>query len=100
MANGTSKVGLIAYGTDFALRESRDQLAKEFDIKTDYLRLRAYPFTREVHEFVASHERVYVVEQNRDGQMASLLKLDLTQRRSQSCAACAITTGFPWMRGR
>src|SRR3954470_15420184 len=78
VTNGTSKVGIIAYGTsDFAVRESRDQLEREFELKTDYLRLRAYPFTREAHDFVASHEVVYVVEQNRDGQMASLLKLDL-----------------------
>src|SRR5271156_2488532 len=75
---GKSKIGLIAFGTsDFATRESRDQLKKEFGLDTDYLRLRAYPFPREVHEFVASHERVYVIEQNRDAQMLSLLKLDL-----------------------
>jgi 2-oxoglutarate/2-oxoacid ferredoxin oxidoreductase subunit alpha len=75
---GKSKIGLIAFGTsDFATRESRDQLGKEYGLDTDYLRLRAYPFSREVHEFVASHERVYVIEQNRDAQMLSLLKLDL-----------------------
>jgi 2-oxoglutarate ferredoxin oxidoreductase subunit alpha len=75
---GKSKIGLIAFGTsDFATRESRDQLNKEYGLDTDYLRLRAYPFAREVHEFVASHERVYVIEQNRDAQMLSLLKLDL-----------------------
>ncbi len=75
---GKSPIGLIAFGTsDFATRESRDQLKKEFGLDTDYLRLRAYPFPREVHEFVASHERVYVIEQNRDAQMLSLLKLDL-----------------------
>jgi 2-oxoglutarate ferredoxin oxidoreductase subunit alpha len=76
--SGKSKIGLIAFGTsDFATRESRDQLGKEYGLDTDYLRLRAYPFSREVHEFVASHERVYVIEQNRDAQMLSLLKLDL-----------------------
>ena len=75
---GKSKIGLIAFGTsDFATRESRDQLKKEFNLETDYLRLRAYPFSREVREFVAAHERVYVIEQNRDAQMLSLLKLDL-----------------------
>jgi 2-oxoglutarate ferredoxin oxidoreductase subunit alpha len=75
---GKSKIGLIAFGTsDFATRESRDQLNKEYKLDTDYLRLRAYPFSREVHDFVASHERVYVIEQNRDAQMLSLLKLDL-----------------------
>ena len=75
---GTSKIGIIAYGTShWALVESRDQLKKEYNFETDYLRLRAYPFTREVHEFVEKHERVYVVEQNRDAQMLSLLKLDV-----------------------
>jgi len=75
---GKSKIGIIAYGTShWALVESRDQLKKEYNFETDYLRLRAYPFTREVHEFVEKHERVYIVEQNRDAQMLSLLKLDL-----------------------
>jgi 2-oxoglutarate ferredoxin oxidoreductase subunit alpha len=75
---GKTRIGLIAFGTsDFATRESRDQLNKEYGLDTDYLRLRAYPFSREVHDFVASHERVYVIEQNRDAQMLSLLKLDL-----------------------
>jgi 2-oxoglutarate/2-oxoacid ferredoxin oxidoreductase subunit alpha len=75
---GKSKIGIIAYGTShWALVESRDQLKKEYNFDSDYLRLRAYPFTREVHEFVEKHERVYVVEQNRDAQMLSLLKLDV-----------------------
>jgi len=76
--NGKSKVGLIAFGTsDFAIIESRDQLKKEYGVETDYLRVRAFPFSHEVHEFVASHERVYIIEQNRDAQLLSLLKLDL-----------------------
>src|SRR6201992_793042 len=75
---GKSKVGIIAFGTsDFAVLESRDQLKKEYGVETDYLRIRAFPFTKDIHDFVASHERVYVVEQNRDAQMLSLLKLDL-----------------------
>ena len=78
IANGTSNIGLIAFGSShFAMLESRDQLTKEFNMPTDYLRLRAYPFSAEVHDFVNQHEVVYVVEQNRDGQMMSLLKLDL-----------------------
>lgn len=76
--DGQSKVGIIAFGTtDFAVSESRDQLRNEYKYETDYLRLRAFPFSKEVHEFVASHDRVYVIEQNRDAQMLSLLKLDL-----------------------
>ena len=75
---GKAKVGLIAFGsTDFALRESRDQVRSEYGLETDYLRLRAFPFTRETVDFIASHDRVYVVEQNRDAQMLSLLKLDI-----------------------
>ena len=75
---GKSKIGLIAFGSsDFAVRESRDQLKKEYGLETDYLRLRAFPFSPEVHAFIAAHSRVYVIEQNRDGQMLSLLKLDL-----------------------
>src|SRR6059058_2602405 len=73
VANGKSKVGIIAYGTShWAIVESRDQLRKECNIETDYLRLRAYPFTREVHDFVKQHDRVYVVEQNRDAQMLKI----------------------------
>jgi 2-oxoglutarate ferredoxin oxidoreductase subunit alpha len=73
-----AKIGIIAYGTShWGIIESRDQLRNEYAIETDYLRLRAYPFTREVHDFIEQHERVYVVEQNRDAQMLSLLKLDL-----------------------
>ena len=76
IADGTSKIGVIAYGTShWAMTESRDQLAKEYDLKIDYLRVRAFPFTSEVFDFIASHDRVYVVDQNRDGQMRDLLKL-------------------------
>lgn len=76
--NGTSKIGFLAFGsTDFALRESLDQIQKEYGQSADYMRIRAYPFAHEIHDFVAAHERVYVVEQNRDAQLLSLLKLDL-----------------------
>lgn len=77
---GTAEVGLLAYGTThWALVESRDQLRREHGLETDYLRVRAFPFAREVQDFVAAHRRVYVVEQNRDGQMCQLLKLDLAE---------------------
>jgi 2-oxoglutarate ferredoxin oxidoreductase subunit alpha len=76
--DGTSKIGFIAFGsTDCALRESLDQISQRYGQDVDYLRIRAFPFSQEIHDFVASHERIYVAEQNRDGQMASLLKLDL-----------------------
>ncbi len=76
--DGTSKIGVLAYGsTDFAMRESLDQIKSKYKQNVDYMRIRAYPFAHEIHDFVASHDRVYVVEQNRDAQLASLLKLDL-----------------------
>ncbi len=76
--DGTSKIGFIAFGSsDFAVRESLDQIKYEYRTDVDYLRIRAFPFAHEIHDFVASHERVYVIEQNRDAQMQSLLKLDL-----------------------
>ena len=76
--NGASRIGFLAYGTtDFALRESLDQIERGYGQRVDYMRIRAYPFAHEIHDFVASHERVYVVEQDRDAQLASLLKLDI-----------------------
>jgi 2-oxoglutarate ferredoxin oxidoreductase subunit alpha len=76
--DGTSKIGFLAFGSsDFAVRESLDQIKKEYKLDVDYMRVRAFPFAHEIHDFVASHERVYVIEQNRDAQLESLLKLDL-----------------------
>ncbi len=75
-----SPIGIIAYGTtDQAMRECRDQLAADHGIRTDYMRLRALPFSPEVAPFLEQHDRIYVVEQNRDGQMRSLLRLDFPE---------------------
>jgi 2-oxoglutarate ferredoxin oxidoreductase subunit alpha len=91
-----ASIGLIAFGTsDFATRESRAQLSKEYGLDTDYLRLRAYPFSREVQEFVASHDRVYVIEQNRDAQMLSLLKLDLPAKEIVKLRSIRHFNGLP-----
>ena len=94
--DGTSKIGFLAYGTtDCALRESLDQIKQRFGKDVDYLRLRAYPFTQSVHDFVASHERVYVVEQNRDAQLASLLKLDLPAGQVSKLRSILHYNGLP-----
>lgn len=70
---GSSK-GILAFGSsDPAVTEAQDTLAK-LGKKFDYMRLRALPFTAEVDAFVKAKQVVYVVEQNRDGQMAALLK--------------------------
>jgi len=76
--NEGNAIGMIGYGTTHhAVVETLDQLQNEYGVKCDYLRLRAYPFTRETYEFIHSHERIYVIDQNRDGQMMELLKLDV-----------------------
>ena len=94
--DGTSKIGFLAYGTtDFALRESLDQLEKEYGKKVDDMRIRAYPFAHEIHDFVASHERVYVVEQDRDAQLASLLKLDLPGEQAMKLRSILHFNGMP-----
>ena len=91
-----AKIGIIGYGTShWGITESRDQLRDEYHMETDYLRLRAYPFTREVHEFIEQHERIYVVEQNRDAQMLSLLKLDLKPELITRLRSIAHITGLP-----
>lgn len=96
VANGTSMIGFLAYGTtDFALRESLDQIQKEHGLAVDYMRIRAFPFTREIHDFVASHERVYLVEQNRDAQLASLLKLDLPAAQTTKLRSILHYNGLP-----
>ncbi len=94
--NGTSKIGLLAFGSsDFALRESMDQIKKEYGLDVDYMRIRAYPFAHEIHDFVASHERVYVVEQDRDAQLASLLKLDLPAEQVAKLRSILHYNGLP-----
>jgi 2-oxoglutarate ferredoxin oxidoreductase subunit alpha len=91
-----ARIGILGYGTShWAITESRDQLCDEYAIETDYLRLRAYPFTREVHEFIENHDRIYIVEQNRDAQMLSLLKLDLKPELITRLRSLAHLNGLP-----
>ncbi|MGE5568978.1 MAG: 2-oxoacid:acceptor oxidoreductase subunit alpha [Rhodospirillales bacterium] len=71
-------VGVICAGTSrYAVEESRDQLRDEYGLQTSYLRLKAYPFTPQLVEFIRRHERVYVIDQNRDGQLLQLMRLEL-----------------------
>ena len=94
--NAKAKIGLIAYGTThWALIESRDQLKNEAGLETSYLRLKAYPFTTEVAEFIDAHERVYVIEQNRDAQMLSLLKMECTPAQFSKLRSILHYVGLP-----
>jgi 2-oxoglutarate ferredoxin oxidoreductase subunit alpha len=59
------------------------------------MRLRAYPFTDEVFEFVKQHERIYVVDQNRDGQMYQLFTLDLPNKEAAKLRSVRHYNGLP-----
>ncbi|HEX2980882.1 MAG TPA: 2-oxoacid:acceptor oxidoreductase family protein [Anaerolineaceae bacterium] len=71
-----AKIGILTAGSAGpAVLEARDQLAA-MGIATDYLRIKALPFTDNVKEFIGAHERTYVVELNRDGQLKQLLTIE------------------------
>ncbi|HSB16702.1 MAG TPA: 2-oxoacid:acceptor oxidoreductase subunit alpha [Bryobacteraceae bacterium] len=94
--NDKASIGVICYGTSrYAVEESCDQLTHEYGLETSHLRLKAYPFTDELREFVGRHSRVYVVEQNRDGQMLALMKLDLDPEYVQRLRSVRYYGGLP-----
>lgn len=73
-----ARIGVIAFGsTDLAIPECRHILRQERGLEVSYYRIRSLPFNKELRRFIEDCERVYVVEQNRDGQMASLIQLDV-----------------------
>jgi len=91
-----AKIGLIGYGTShWAITESRDQLREETDVKTSYFRLRAYPFTEDLERFVDAHDRLYVIEQNRDAQLLQLMKLELSPDRCKKLRSVLHYNGLP-----
>jgi len=91
-----AKIGLIGYGTShWAIDESRDQLREETDVKASYYRVRAYPFTDDLAAFIDAHERIYVVEQNRDAQLLQLMRLELTPERIGKLRSVLHYNGLP-----
>jgi 2-oxoglutarate/2-oxoacid ferredoxin oxidoreductase subunit alpha len=75
--NEKARIGFVAVGTsDYAVNESCDQLKSEYDIEASYLRLKAYPFSSALTDFIRRHDRVYVVDQNRDAQLLGLMRLE------------------------
>ena len=94
--NPKAKIGFINYGTSrFATRESRDQLREETQLETSYYRLYAYPFTDDLVKFIDAHERVYVIEQNRDAQLLQLMKLELAPERIVKLRSVLHYNGLP-----
>ena len=79
-------VGVVYYGsTGAAMDEALAMLADE-GLDFDAMRLRAYPFGREVAEFLAHHRRILIVEQNRDAQMRTLLLIDFPREAAKFAA--------------
>jgi len=91
-----ARAGFVAFGTShYAVEESRDQLRSEYGIETDYIRLKAYPFTEELHDFIRRHERVYVVEQNRDAQLLSLMRMEFDPAETAKLKSVRYYGGLP-----
>ena len=75
---------MIAYGTShWSLVEARALLERQHGVTFDYLRLCAFPFQDSVEEFMNEHDHVYLIEQNRDGQMLALMRHELPQVASK-----------------
>lgn len=96
-----AKRGLIAFGsTDAAVIEALDYL-KQDGVKLNYLRLRALPPAQEVLDFICNNDRVYVLENNRDGQMHEILSLEVPDKAADLISLAHID-GLPinaeWIR--
>jgi 2-oxoglutarate ferredoxin oxidoreductase subunit alpha len=92
----STEIGILAYGTShWAVIETLDQLKREQGIEASYCRVRAYPCSDSVADFVRRHQRVYVVEQNRDGQLYQLLRCDLEAEESTKLRSIRHYNGLP-----
>ena len=90
-----NSIGLIAYGTTHhAIVEARDRLS-DHGVETDYLRICALPLTQSVTEFIERHERVFIVEQNRDGQLHAILRSELPARLLERVRSIRHYNGVP-----
>lgn len=91
-----ANIGIIAFGTShWAIVEGRDQLREEAGLRASYFRLRAYPFTPDLAAFIDRHERVYVVEQNRDAQVVTLIKMECTPEQAAKLRSVLHYNGLP-----
>ena len=71
--NNTSEIGVIFFGTSRYAAEEALDIMRADGLKIDAMRLKAFPFCQEVEDFIDAHKQVFVVEQNRDAQMRTLL---------------------------
>ena len=91
-----AEIGFVAAGTShYAVDESCDQLLSEYEIPASYFRLRGYPFNAQLVEFIDRHERVYIVDQNRDGQLLALMRLEMTPEQIAKLRSIRYYGGLP-----
>lgn len=89
-----NKIGIISYGSnDPAIVEGRDKLAAA-GIQTNYLRIRALPLADSVWDFLFKHERVYIIENNLDGQMAQIIRME-TDKSTEHVISLSLGDGLP-----
>jgi 2-oxoglutarate ferredoxin oxidoreductase subunit alpha len=91
-----ARIGLICCGTSrWACEEARHQLASEYHVSSSLLRLKAYPFTADLASFIDRHDRIYVVDQNRDAQLLQLMRLELEPHRVAKLRSVRYYGGLP-----
>ena len=89
-----NEIGIISIGScDDAIREARDIMKKQGQ-KMNYLRVKAFPFTKEVQKFLDAHKKIFVIEQNRDGQLAKLL-ISETEVEAKRIKSIRLYNGIP-----
>ncbi|MBV9504318.1 MAG: 2-oxoacid:acceptor oxidoreductase subunit alpha, partial [Acidobacteriia bacterium] len=89
-----AQIGLITLGgCDEAVREAVE-LLPQFGIQADFLRVRGFPFADSVAQFINDHSVTFVVEQNRDAQLRSLLTLE-TNAPKEKLRSILVYGGFP-----
>ncbi len=94
--NPKARVGVVSVGTSrYAMEEAYDQLREERGLETSWLRLKAYPFTESLKEFIKAHDRVYVIDQNRDAQLLALMRLDLDPALTAKLGSVRYYGGLP-----
>jgi len=94
IGKGGNEVGIVSLGScDGAIREALDILGRQ-KIDVDYLRVKAFPFNSDVEAFLKSHSTIFVVEQNRDAQLKSLLTLETAVEKAKLYSILSYS-GFP-----
>ncbi|MBN1964266.1 MAG: 2-oxoacid:acceptor oxidoreductase subunit alpha [Anaerolineae bacterium] len=99
-----ARIGIVAFGsTDPTIVEARDWLRDRHGIETSYLRVRALPLGQAVFDFVNRYNRIYVVENNHDGQLCQIMQLEMPERAAD-LKSVAHLDGLPlsprWVVGR